>query len=215
MYNIYTLGIATIDTNSKARYVANYVNDKLFSDNVLSLIMRDYFNIRSGQSNVFTNNGMIYLFTGGDDNMVFYVVTKNGYSTRLLAKCTDDLKCYYLHYKTKGNKIDMELLIKICRKYDNPEEVDKLTKVQQKIESVKTVMQNNIDIAMQNCVKLEEMEKQTDELQHLAGVFKISSVQLKNKLWWKNMRMRIIIGVIVLIIIGIIVGVVVAMSQNK
>ena len=53
----------------------------------------------------------------------------------------------------------------------------------------------------------------TEELQQQAGVFKKSAHELKNKMWWKNVKLWIIIIVIVLVIIGIIVGV--AVSQAK
>ena len=52
-----------------------------------------------------------------------------------------------------------DLLSRICRKYDDLAAVDKLSSVSQKVESVKLVMQDNIDIALQNCVKLESIGK--------------------------------------------------------
>ena len=51
------------------------------------------------------------------------------------------------------------LLQKICQKYDNLAEVDKLAAVAKKVDSVKLVMQENVDIALQNCVKLESIER--------------------------------------------------------
>ncbi len=51
------------------------------------------------------------------------------------------------------------LLLKICQKYDNLAEVDKLASVAKKVDSVKLVMQENVDLALQNCVKLESIEK--------------------------------------------------------
>jgi hypothetical protein len=52
-----------------------------------------------------------------------------------------------------------QLLQKICQKYDNLAEVDKLASVTMKVDSVKLVMQDNVDLALQNCVKLESIEK--------------------------------------------------------
>lgn len=52
-----------------------------------------------------------------------------------------------------------DLLISICRKYDDLSAVDRLSLVSQKVEGVKLVMQDNIDIALQNCVKLETIGK--------------------------------------------------------
>jgi hypothetical protein len=51
------------------------------------------------------------------------------------------------------------LLSKLCKKYDNLNEVDKLASVALKVDSIKLVMQDNVDMALQNCVKLESIEK--------------------------------------------------------
>lgn len=80
------------------------------------------------------------------------------------------------------------LLLKICQKYDNLAEVDKLAAVAKKVDSVKLIMQENVDLALQNCVKLETIEKAAEELQQQAGVFKRNANELKNKMWWKNMK---------------------------
>ena len=74
-------------------------------------------------------------------------------------------------------------------------------------------MQENVSMALSNCVKLETIEEQTNELQQQAGVFKKNANELKNKMWWKNMKMWLIIIFIVCIILAIIIGV--AVSQSK
>jgi hypothetical protein len=48
---------------------------------------------------------------------------------------------------------------KICQKYDNVAEVDKLAAVARKVDTVKLVMQENVDQALRNCVQLESIEK--------------------------------------------------------
>lgn len=134
------------------------------------------------------------------------------------------------------DKSAANLLLSTCQKYDNLAEVDKLAAVQKKVESVKLVMQENVDIALQNCVKLETIEKAagesillfmisfdsidfsflfSEELQQQAGVFKRNANELKKKMWWKNIKMKLIIGFIILAILGIIIGVAVAMSKSK
>ena len=57
------------------------------------------------------------------------------------------------------DKTCASLMLKICQKYDNLAEVDKLAAVAKKVDSVKLVMQENVDLALQNCVKLENIEK--------------------------------------------------------
>jgi hypothetical protein len=107
------------------------------------------------------------------------------------------------------------LMSKLCGKFDNLGDVDKLSAVKKQVDSVKVVMQDNINIALQNCVKLESIEATSEELQQQAGIFKKSANDLKNKMWWKNMKMKLIIGFIVLAILGIIIGVSVAYSQQN
>jgi hypothetical protein len=89
------------------------------------------------------------------------------------------------------DKAAQNLLQVSCTKYDNLAEVDKLAAVQKKVESVKLVMQENVDMALQNCVKLETIEKAAEELQQQAGVFKRNANELKKKMWWKNMKVSL------------------------
>ena len=76
-------------------------------------------------------------------------------------------------------------------------------------------MQDNVNVALQNCVKLESIESVAEELQQQAGVFKRSANDLRKKMWWKNMRMKLIIGVLILAVLGIIIGVAVSYSQQN
>ena len=57
------------------------------------------------------------------------------------------------------DKSASNLLLQTCQRFDNLAEVDKLAAISQKVESVKLVMQENVDLALQNCVKLESIEK--------------------------------------------------------
>lgn len=93
--------------------------------------------------------------------------------------------------------------------------MDKLAAVSRKVESVKLVMQDNVNVALQNCVKLESIEEVAEELQQQAGVFKRSANDLRKKMWWKNMRMKLIIGFLILAVLGIIIGVAVAYSEQN
>ena len=56
------------------------------------------------------------------------------------------------------------LLQKICQKYDNLSEIDKLAAVTKKVDTVKLVMQENVDLALQNCVKLETIERDSGKI---------------------------------------------------
>ena len=107
------------------------------------------------------------------------------------------------------------MLQKLCAKYDNLADIDKVAAVSRKVESVKLVMQENVSMALRNVVKLESIQQAAEELQQQAGIFQKQSKDLKNKMWWKNMKMKLIIAFIVLAIIGIIVGVAVAYAKQN
>jgi hypothetical protein len=62
------------------------------------------------------------------------------------------------------------LLVKICQKYDNLAEVDKLAAVAKKVDTVKLVMQENVDLALQNCVKLESIERAAGTTQSTTSI---------------------------------------------
>jgi Synaptobrevin len=111
------------------------------------------------------------------------------------------------------NKSCGGVLQRVCISYEKLEEVDKLAAVTKKVETVKLVMEENIQTALANCVKLESIEVAAEELQQQAGVFKRNANELRKKMWWQNMRMKLIIGFIILAIIGIIIGVAVAYSK--
>ena len=62
--------------------------------------------------------------------------------------------------KDRGlDKICAALFMKLCLKYDNIAEVDKIAAVEKKVETVKLVVRENVELALQNCVKLETIEK--------------------------------------------------------
>ena len=89
-------------------------------------------------------------------------------------------------------------------------ENEKINNLNSKIDGVKNTMSQNIDNSLKNIVKLDVLEQQSEDLSQQAAGFRDKSKQLKNKMWWKNMKMKIIVGsfviVILLIIILVIVG---------
>jgi hypothetical protein len=83
-----------------------------------------------------------------------------------------------------------KLLLKLCQKYDDVNSIDKLAATFAKVQSVKLVMQDNVDLALQNCVKLESIERAAEDLQQQAGFFKRDAKELRKRMWWKNCKVR-------------------------
>jgi hypothetical protein len=149
--------------------------------------------------------------------MIYILISRDTYPQRCAHECLEELQRTFLAKigesranSAKSHQLDgacASLMRTILEKYDNVAEIDKLAEVTKKVESIKLVMTKNIDEALQNCVKLEAVQKKAEELHEQAGVFKRNATTLKNKMWWKNFRMILIIGIVVLLGLGGAVGV--------
>ncbi|KAJ2838714.1 Vesicle membrane receptor protein (v-SNARE) [Coemansia erecta] len=109
----------------------------------------------------------------------------------------------YETFQSKGNPIGNE------RKPEN-----KAQQVQNQIDDVVNIMQENIDSVMQRGENLDNVGQKTDRLRDEAQVFQRSAVRVRKKMWWNNMKWKIIIAVCLIIIILVIVLSVVLSKKN-
>lgn len=79
--------------------------------------------------------------------------------------------------------------------------------VQHKVGTVTKVMQENVDAALLNCDRLETIELNAQELGQSAAVFRDRARQLRYKLWWRSVRMKLAVGAFVLGVAGTLVTV--------
>ena len=84
-----------------------------------------------------------------------------------------------------------------------------------KVEEGKNIMHENIEKAASNCVKLESIDKKAEELMIDAGIFQTTAKKLKDKLWWKNIRLYFICSFAIMVIIGIIIAIVYTDEQSS
>lgn len=87
-------------------------------------------------------------------------------------------------------------------------------KLNNKINQVKYIMHENISQSLENTVKLETIEIKSEELMQNASIFKNSAKELKNKMWWKNFKIKLIIFSTVAIV-STIISVTVVSSKQK
>lgn len=83
-------------------------------------------------------------------------------------------------------------------------------------------MQENIDKVMQRGERLDDLRGKTgkitcnclctcihmllEDLQATAGHFRRGANQVRKRMWWKDLKWKIIIAVTILVILGIIIG---------
>ncbi|KAJ7705473.1 synaptobrevin [Mycena rosella] len=66
-------------------------------------------------------------------------------------------------------------------------------------------MRDNIDKVNERGANLEELQHKTDDLAISAQGFRHSANRVRKNMWWKDMKMRLIIGAAIAVIIIIIV----------
>ncbi|MGK3734144.1 MAG: hypothetical protein ACI8RD_013403 [Bacillariaceae sp.] len=88
-----------------------------------------------------------------------------------------------------------------CKKFADPSSVDKTQQVLGQVDAVKGQMQNNIADMLKNTEKADDMAAKSEQLNEQASVFKKRSTDLKKQMQWKNLKMTIILGGVILVIV--------------
>jgi hypothetical protein len=97
----------------------------------------------------------------------------------------------------------------------NPLHNNQLQLLQTKVTNVQTIMEENINTSLQNIDKLEDIELNSEDLMIQSGIFRNKTKELKNKLWWKNIRMKLFISCFIISILVIIIVSIVFASKNN
>lgn len=97
----------------------------------------------------------------------------------------------------------------------NPNGNNKIQQVQAQVDEAVSIMQNNINKAMQRGEELESLNTKTDVLQDSAMQFKKGANEVRKQMWWKDFKMKLILGGIVLAIIIIIIIAIVTTQKKE
>jgi hypothetical protein len=99
-------------------------------------------------------------------------------------------------------------------RYATAESRNKLANLQEKIDVVKSVMQENIQQILINQEQVERINSSAERLNEQSQAFKSSTHELRNKMWWKMIKMRLLIGFVIVCVLIVIIVPVVIMSQG-
>ncbi|KAG1136070.1 hypothetical protein G6F37_012307 [Rhizopus arrhizus] len=92
---------------------------------------------------------------------------------------------------------------------------NKTTQVQRQVDEVVGIMQENIDKMHQRGERLVDLQGKTEDLQATAGHFKRGANQVRKRMWWKDLKWKIIIAITILVILGIIIGSIVGTQTHN
>ncbi len=109
----------------------------------------------------------------------------------------------------------MKGLASIAAQYDDRTKVDKISEVLSQVDTVKTTMHNNIQVVLSNTEKMELVEQKSNDLNEQAKVFRNTGRQLRKQMWWKNMRVTILIGFLVILVLLIVLAMAGAFKKSS
>lgn len=220
--HVYTFSIIEYISYPKILIYYSYQN-QIQIDEFKNVFTNFNFNMSPGTLFSFEFNNYKYNLFANENKIIFCVITNLNYPTRLICECTKELEIQFVaKYNLVKNYKELQFnsdFTNICKKlydkYNNPESIDNLMKVNNKINQIKDIMHENISQSLENIVKMETIELKTEELIQSAGIFENSAKQLKNKMWWKNLKIKLIIFSIIAIILTIIISVSVVSLKQK
>ncbi|CAN7137516.1 hypothetical protein BRARA_D02004 [Brassica rapa] len=88
---------------------------------------------------------------------------------------------------------------------DHPDEISKLAKVKAQVSEVRGVLIENIDKLYDRGVKIEILVEKTADLRSQADVYRTQGDQIKKKMWFQNMKIKLIFLAIIIALILIII----------
>jgi vesicle-associated membrane protein 4 len=74
------------------------------------------------------------------------------------------------------------------------------------MEDAKKAMKKNIELALDRGADVENLQDKTDHLANSSKLFSNTAHNVRKKMWWKDMKMRIciVVGIIILLIVIIV-----------
>lgn len=89
--------------------------------------------------------------------------------------------------------------------FNNDPRADSINRVRGEIAEVKNVMIDNIEKILERGERIELLVDKTDHLQNEAFNFRRGARQLKNKMWWRNVRLWCFMGLGAILVLYIII----------
>lgn len=94
------------------------------------------------------------------------------------------------------------------------EEISKTAAVLKQVNDVKGIMVENIEKVLARGEKIEVLVEKTDDLRVQAQRFQKEGRNLRNKFWWQNLRMKIVLALVV-VLLAVIIFVLVCFSGGN
>jgi vesicle-associated membrane protein 7 len=99
----------------------------------------------------------------------------------------------------KGTTLALTLYLFCKAYYSDDANADRIKRVQNQIYEVRGIMQENIEKLLDRGERIELLVDKTENLAQSSLSFQKQSTSLKRAMWYKNIKILIIIGVLVVV----------------
>lgn len=158
--------------------------------------------------------GQVFHYTSSEDGLIILCMADAATGNRVAFSFLQDIANRFRgRYQafSHAQELSMADFARTLREkmdyFSNNPSSEKISKVKNEIEEVKSTLRNNIDKVLDRGDKIEVIMDKTDLLQAQSNNFRKVSTQVKHKMWWENKKCWCISGLVICIVIaGVIVG---------
>lgn len=94
----------------------------------------------------------------------------------------------------------------LMSQYNTAPPQDSLSAARKEIDSVKDIMTENIERVLERGERIDLLVDKTDRLGGSARDFRVRSRGLRRQMWWKNVRLMVLLGVVVVFLLYLFIG---------
>lgn len=94
----------------------------------------------------------------------------------------------------------------LLQTYNTAPPADSLASARREIDSVRDIMTENIDRVLERGERIDLLVDKTDRLGGSAHDFRIRSRGLRRRMWWKNIKLMVLLGVVIIFLLYLFIG---------
>eukprot|EP01016_Furgasonia_blochmanni_P021922 TRINITY_DN2402_c0_g1_i7.p1 TRINITY_DN2402_c0_g1~~TRINITY_DN2402_c0_g1_i7.p1 ORF type:complete len:307 (+),score=68.73 TRINITY_DN2402_c0_g1_i7:55-975(+) len=141
-----------------------------------------------------------------DNNRILYaVLVEAGYQERYSYMCIKEFQDiifkkpdYHLGSDAEVTKLLKGEGEKILKKYNDPAAWDKLAAAQKNVDELTGVVENDIRKMTDNAKQLDNLQGKTEKMKNVSKEFQKNTKEVKDIMWWRNMKLMIILAVLII-----------------
>lgn len=167
--------------------------------------------INSIHFHVYVNKGFLFIVASELDN-----IDERAYDflkclqVRFTALRLDRTEVFSKHCLNQNFKTELSTILTQYNTnkkiWATQQSMQSLNNIRNQVDEVTEIMRNNIDTVLDRGEALEDMICRADDLQATSTVFHQQTNQIHRTLYWRDVKIKIVIGIIVIVILALIIA---------